>query len=197
MISEKAPPIFLFYLDELLPAEDQEELYRINAKGALTADDPDLLKMQKILAKSQTLSQGTPIPVPLVGDLIGMIPEGYKQTVRKSVDIIKDVPVVKGNVNSVTITLKSSSTDFVNAIMGVANYLFSQDDALPRVCFFSPEVVVIGGIMLNMTKSTKTDSTEQIISIELQKGDKSFFERFHTLTKKQGVKYENTVDVHT
>lgn len=197
MISEKAPPIFLFYLDDLLSAEDQEELYRINAKGTLTANDPDFLKMQNILAKSQELSKGTPIPVPLVGDLIGMIPDGYKQTVRKSVDIIKGVPVVKGNVNSATITLKSSSTDFVNAIMGVANYLFSQDDALPRVCFFSPEVVVIGGIMLNMTKSTKTDSTEQVISIELQRGDKQFFTRFHTLSKKIGVVWDNTVDVIT
>ncbi|TVO35087.1 hypothetical protein [Vibrio algivorus] len=195
MISEKAPPIFLFYLDEMLSSKDQEELYRINAMGNPTPDD--LLDMSNIIAKSRDLSKGTPIPVPLVGDLIGMIPDGYKQSVVKSVDMVKGIPVLKGNVNSSTITLKSSSTDFVNAMMGVANYLFSQDDALPRVCFFSPELVVIGGVMLNMTKATKTDSTEQVISIELQRGDKQFFTRFHTLSKKAAEIWDITVNTIT
>lgn len=195
MISEKAPPIFLFYLDELLSTADQEELYRINAEGNPSPDD--LLKMTNIVSKARDLSKGTPIPVPLIGDLIGMIPDGYKQSMVKTVDIVKNIPVLKGNVNSVTITLKSSSSDFVNAIMGVANYLFSKDDALPRVCFFSPEVVVIGGVMLNMTKATKVDSREQVISIELQRGDKQFFTRFHTISKKVGEIWDNTVNVIT
>lgn len=195
MISEKAPPIFLFYLDDLLSAEDQEELYRINAEGSPSSED--LLKMSNIVDKSKNLSKGAPIPVPLVGDIIGMIPDGYKQSVVKSFDIVKGTPVLKGNVNSVTITLKSSSSDFVNAIMGIANYLFAKDDALPRVCFFSPEVVVIGGVMLNMTKATKADSNEQVISIELQRGDKQFFTRFHTLSKKAAAIWDITVNTIT
>lgn len=195
MISEKAPPIFLFYLDEMLSADEQEELYRINAEGSPSAED--LVKMQSLIEKSQNLSKGNPTPVPLIGDLIGMIPDGYKQSVLKSVDMVKGTPVLKGNLNSVTITLKSSSSDFVNVLMGIGNYLFSQDDALPRVCFFSPEVVVIGGVMLNMTKATKIDSSEQVISIELQRGDKQFFTRFHTISKKVAEIWDVTIDTIT
>lgn len=177
MITEKAPPIFLFYLDEMLTQDEQKRLYELNAKGDL--DDSQILEMSELVDKYKSLSKGNPIPVPLIGDLIGMIPDGYKQSMIKTIDMIQNVPTVKGNINSSTITLKSGSNDFINAIMGVANYLFSQNDSLPRVCFFSAEMVVIGGVLLNMTKATRLDSKEQVITMEIQKGDKSFFERFH------------------
>ncbi|MGM3015960.1 hypothetical protein, partial [Bacillus cereus group sp. BC329] len=61
----------------------------------------------------------TPIPIPIIGDLIGMIPDGYKQSVVKSIDVAGGTPVLKGNINTSTITLRSSSSDFINAMIGL------------------------------------------------------------------------------
>ncbi|EKL9959436.1 hypothetical protein PTB57_001486 [Vibrio parahaemolyticus] len=39
MISEKAPPLFLIYLDDTLSSEEQKELLELDAKADLTKDD--------------------------------------------------------------------------------------------------------------------------------------------------------------
>ncbi|TON88266.1 hypothetical protein CGH50_18470, partial [Vibrio parahaemolyticus] len=106
-------------------------------------------------------------------DLIGMIPDGYKQSVVKSIDVAGGTPVLKGNINTSTITLRSSSSDFINAMIGLASWLFQKQDSLPRVSFFSPEMVIIGGTLLNMTLATKSDTTEKVLTFEMQKGDTS------------------------
>ncbi|MDF4766966.1 hypothetical protein P3557_27520, partial [Vibrio parahaemolyticus] len=82
-------------------------------------------------------------------------------------------PVLKGNINTSTITLRSSSSDFINAMIGLASWLFQKQDSLPRVSFFSPEMVIIGGTLLNMTLATKSDTTEKVLTFEMQKGDTS------------------------
>lgn len=171
MITENAPPIFLFYMDETLSEEERKELLELNAKAKL--EPAELERIDTLTNQYYDLRATTPIPVPVVGELIGMIPEGYKQSMVKSMDMAGGVPVLKGNVNTATVTLKSSSNDFINAMMGIASWFFAKDDALPRVCFFSPEMVIIGGALLNMTRANKADSTEQVLTLEMQKGDKS------------------------
>lgn len=171
MITENAPPIFLFYMDETLSVEERKELLELNAKAKLEPEEIE--RIDTLTSKYYDLRSTTPIPVPVVGELIGMIPEGYKQSMVKSIDMAGGVPVLKGNVNTATVTLKSSSNDFINAMMGIASWFFAKDDALPRVCFFSPEMVIIGGTLLNMTRANKADSTEQVLTLEMQKGDKS------------------------
>ncbi|MBD0785774.1 hypothetical protein HUO09_05435 [Vibrio sp. Y2-5] len=171
MITENAPPIFLFYMDETLSEAERKELLELNAKAKL--EPAELERIDTLTNQYYDLRSTTPIPVPVVGELIGMIPEGYKQSMVKSIDMAGGVPVLKGNVNTATVTLKSSSNDFINAMMGIASWFFAKDDALPRVCFFSPEMVIIGGTLLNMTRANKADSTEQVLTLEMQKGDKS------------------------
>ncbi|EIO4562499.1 hypothetical protein LQM11_003079 [Vibrio parahaemolyticus] len=173
MITQKAPPIFLFYLDNTLSDTELKDLKELNAKAAPSKED--LARIEKLEAQYNNLRDSTPIPVPIVGDLIGMIPEGYKQSVMKSMDIVGSTPVLKGNLNTATVTLKSGSNDFINALVGLAAYLFNKQDQLHRVCFFSPEMVIIGGVLLNMAVSTKSDTTEKVIQLEIQKGDASLF----------------------
>ncbi|WP_180919562.1 hypothetical protein, partial [Vibrio parahaemolyticus] len=149
MISEKAPPLFLIYLDDTLSSEEQKELLELDAKADLTKDDQARIKV--LTEEYQDLRKTTPIPIPIIGDLIGMIPDGYKQSVVKSIDVAGGTPVLKGNINTSTITLRSSSSDFITAMIGLASWLFQKQDSLPRVSFFSPEMVIIGGTLLNMT----------------------------------------------
>ncbi len=171
MITENAPPIFLFYMDETLSESERKELLELNAKAKLEPEEIE--RIDTLTNQYYDLRSTTPIPVPVVGELIGMIPEGYKQSMVKSIDIAGGIPVLKGNVNTATVTLNSSSNDFINTMMGIASWFFAKDDALPRVCFFSPEMVIIGGTLLNMTRANKADSTEQVLTMEMQKGDKS------------------------
>ncbi|CAH1521268.1 conserved hypothetical protein [Vibrio owensii] len=171
MITGKAPPLFLFYLDDTLSESEQKQLLELNAKADLTPADQAAI--EALTEKQNDLRSTTPIPVPLIGDLIGMIPDGYKQSVVKSIDVVADTPVLKGNLNTSTITLRTGSNDFINALIGLASWLFQKQDTLGRVSFFSPEMVVIGGTLLNMTLATKADTTEKVLTFEMQKGDSS------------------------
>lgn len=173
MITQKAPPLFLFYLDDTLSELERKELAQLDAKA--DQGDADKARVKTLTKKYYDLRSTTPVPVPIIGDLIGMIPEGYKQAVVKSIDVAGGVPILKGNVNTSTVTLRSSSNDFINAMLGFASWLFQKQDALPRVSFFSPEMVIIGGTLLNMTVATKADTTEKVITLEMQKGDPSLF----------------------
>ncbi|EIO4560660.1 hypothetical protein LQM11_001216 [Vibrio parahaemolyticus] len=171
MITQKAPPLFLIYLDDTLSESEQKQLYELNAKADYTPEDDAIIK--SLTEKSEDLRSTTPIPIPIIGDLIGMIPDGYKQAVVKGIDMAGDTPILKGNVNTSTITLRSGSNDFINAMIGLASWLFQKQDSLPRISFFSPEMVVIGGRLLNMSVATKADTTEKVLVFEMQKGDSS------------------------
>ncbi|ENP0841194.1 hypothetical protein ACCI44_003633 [Vibrio parahaemolyticus] len=171
MITQKAPPLFLLYLDETLSEDEQKELAELNAKAGPTKED--YARIKELTEEYQDLRKTTPIPIPIIGDLIGMIPDGYKQAVVKGIDMAGDTPILKGNVNTSTITLRSGSNDFINAMIGLASWLFQKQDSLPRISFFSPEMVVIGGRLLNMSVATKADTTEKVLVFEMQKGDSS------------------------
>lgn len=171
MITQKAPPLFLIYLDDTLSESEQKQLYELNAKADCTSEDKAIIKA--LTEKYNDLRSTTPIPIPVIGDLIGMIPDGYKQAVVKGIDMAGSVPVLKGNINTSTITLRSGSNDFINAMIGLASYLFQKQDSLPRISFFSPEMVIIGGRLLNMNIAAKSDTTEKVLVFELQKGDSS------------------------
>ncbi len=171
MITKNAPPLFLFYLDDTLSESEQKQLSNLTAKADATEVDRKLIST--LVEKSKDLRSTTPVPVPIMGNMIGMIPEGYKQSVVKGIDVAGGVPILKGNINTATVNIKSGSNDFINTLIGLGAWLFEKQDSLPRVSFFSPEMVVIGGTMLNMSVATKSDTTEKIIIIELQKGDSS------------------------
>ncbi|MGD1335036.1 hypothetical protein ACP6H1_21715 [Vibrio harveyi] len=171
MISEKAPPLFLIYLDDTLSEAEQRELAELDAKAELVGEDK--ARIEELTKKYENLRDTTPIAVPLIGDLLGAIPDGYKQSTVKSIDMAGGAPIIKGNINTSTITLRTGSSDFINAMIGLVNWLFQKQDALPRISFFSPEMVVIGGRLLNMTTATKSDTTEKVLNFELQKGDSS------------------------
>lgn len=171
MITQKAPPLFLLYLDETLSEDKQKELAELNAKA--DPGDEGFARIKTLTEEYKDLRKTTPIPIPIIGDLIGMIPDGYKQAVVKGIDMAGDVPILKGNINTSTITLRSGSNDFINAMIGLASWLFQKQDSLPRISFFSPEMVVIGGRLLNMSVATKADTTEKVLVFEMQKGDSS------------------------
>ncbi|EHJ9984132.1 hypothetical protein KUK83_003329 [Vibrio parahaemolyticus] len=175
MITQKAPPLFLLYLDETLSEDKQKELAELNAKAGVTKEDRARIK--ELTEEYQDLRKTTPIPIPIIGELIGMIPDGYKQAVVKSIDMAGDAPILKGNINTSTITLRSGSNDFINAMIGLASWLFQKQDSLPRISFFSPEMVIIGGRLLNMSVATKADTTEKVLVFEMQKGDSSFLKK--------------------
>ncbi|EGQ8054275.1 hypothetical protein HPX47_001634 [Vibrio alginolyticus] len=193
MISEKAPPLFLIYLDDTLSSEEQKELLELDGKAGITKEDN--ARITTLTEKSQNLRSTTPIPIPIIGDLIGMIPDGYKQSVVKSIDVAGGTPVLKGNINTSTITLRSSSNDFINAMIGLASWLFQKQDSLPRVSFFSPEMVIIGGTLLNMTLATKSDTTEKVLTFEMQKGDASIIG--NSSSQNQVTNIPKTVEVIT
>ncbi|EPS5918254.1 TPA: hypothetical protein ACPVXI_001951 [Vibrio parahaemolyticus] len=193
MISEKAPPLFLIYLDDTLSSEEQKELLELDGKAGITKEDN--ARITTLTEKSQNLRNTTPIPIPIIGDLIGMIPDGYKQSVVKSIDVAGGTPVLKGNINTSTITLRSSSNDFINAMIGLASWLFQKQDSLPRVSFFSPEMVIIGGTLLNMTLATKSDTTEKVLTFEMQKGDASIIG--NSSSQNQVTNIPKTVEVIT
>ncbi|MGD1455295.1 hypothetical protein [Vibrio harveyi] len=171
MITELAPPLFLIYLDDTLSEDEQKQLAELNAKADLTPTDQATIKT--LTEKYEDLRTTTPIAIPLIGDVIGMIPDGYKQSVVKGIDVAGGVPILKNNLNTSTVTLRSSSNDFINSMLGVGSWLFQREDALPRISFFSPEMVIIGGRLINMTLATKADTTEKVITFEMQKGDSS------------------------
>ncbi|EID0698877.1 hypothetical protein L5186_002713 [Vibrio parahaemolyticus] len=175
MITQKAPPLFLLYLDETLSEDKQKELAELNAKAGVTKED--MARIKELTEEYQDLRKTTPIPIPIIGELIGMIPDGYKQAVVKSIDMAGDAPILKGNINTSTITLRSGSNDFINAMIGLASWLFQKQDSLPRISFFSPEMVIIGGRLLNMSVATKADTTEKVLVFEMQKGDGSFLKK--------------------
>ncbi|MCD1413731.1 hypothetical protein IOC51_06735 [Vibrio parahaemolyticus] len=193
MISEKAPPLFLIYLDDTLSSEEQKELLELDGKADITKEDN--ARITTLTEKSQNLRNTTPIPIPIIGDLIGMIPDGYKQSVVKSIDVAGGTPVLKGNINTSTITLRSSSNDFINAMIGLASWLFQKQDSLPRVSFFSPEMVIIGGTLLNMALATKSDTTEKVLTFEMQKGDASIIG--NSSSQNQVTNIPKTVEVIT
>ncbi|EHR0247438.1 hypothetical protein KS665_003660 [Vibrio parahaemolyticus] len=193
MISEKAPPLFLIYLDDTLSSEEQKELLELDGKADITKEDN--ARITTLTEKSKNLRNTTPIPIPIIGDLIGMIPDGYKQSVVKSIDVAGGTPVLKGNINTSTITLRSSSNDFINAMIGLASWLFQKQDSLPRVSFFSPEMVIIGGTLLNMTLATKSDTTEKVLTFEMQKGDASIMG--NSSSQNQVTNIPKTVEVIT
>ena len=58
----------------------------------------------------------------------------------------------------------------VNMLLSLADTLFTKKDSFPRIHFFSKEITVIGGTLLSMTRSISMNTTEQIITLQLQKG---------------------------
>ncbi|MFV0448064.1 MAG: hypothetical protein ACK5MF_06335 [Vibrio sp.] len=173
---KKAPPVFVFYLDRTLSDEETQKLMELKVKA--DPSDEEKATIAELTEKLHDLRSTTPIPVPLVGDLIGAIPDGYKQGMVKSIDVIGDGEIVlKGNVNSVTITLKTSDSTFINALFGFASLMFSRKDALPRVSFFSKEMVIIGGTLINMAKASKADTTEQVITLEMQRKERALVKK--------------------
>ncbi|HHY0466030.1 TPA: hypothetical protein ACVU43_003013 [Vibrio parahaemolyticus] len=193
MITEKAPPLFLFYLDETISDDSRKTLLELEGKAELSPEDN--AKIAEITAEYKNLRKTTPIPVPIVGDLIGMIPDGYSQTMTKGVDIVKGVPVLKNNLNALTVTLKTSGNDFVNALLGVAGYLFDKEDSLPRISFFSPQAVIIGGTLLNMSRYSNSDTSEQVLSFEIQKGNGSHFKKTTEAKEKECEVIEDTSNI--
>lgn len=173
MITENAPPLFLFYLDDTLSSEEEKELKELMGKAEMSSEDK--ARIELLSDKYKDLSKTTPIPVPIMGSLVNMIPDGFEHSVVKNMDIVGSTAVLKGSLNSAKIAIKCSSGTFINTIIGLASWLFAKEDSSYRVSFFSPELVVIGGTLINATVLTKADTTEKIVALEIQKNDSGQF----------------------
>lgn len=175
MILEKAPPLLVFTLDQALEPEKRKKFEKLCAMEKMTADETE--EYIKLLGQKNEASKGFKfknwVPIPIHADIIDAQPTGYQTTTVKRIKMVSGEPVLAGTVNSVTINIKTNSGMLINVLLALADYMFALEDSFPRIHFFSPKAIVIGGCLLSMTRQVQENTTEQIITLEIQKGNKS------------------------
>ncbi|UKA23390.1 hypothetical protein IHC92_20780 [Photobacterium damselae subsp. damselae] len=175
MILEKVPPLLVFTLDRALDSEQQNKLEKLEALETLTAEQTD--EYIELMYERDEASKGFKfknwVPIPIHADIIDAQPTGYQTTTVKRIKMVSGEPVLTGTVNSVTINIKTNSGMLINALLALADYMFALEDSFPRIHFFSPKAVVIGGCLLSMTRQVQENTTEQIVTLEIQKGTES------------------------
>lgn len=169
MILEKAPPVLLFSLERSLSIEDTKRMAELEAKSELTSDDK---KEKEALYKKQFVNREifSWIPIPLETAIVPVIPQSYKTTSIKKIDMYKNVAYLRQSMNTETITFISSSNIFINALIFALDFMFQNANAFPSIKYFSNDMIVLNGRLVNFSHSKNTNGDEQAISIEIQKG---------------------------
>lgn len=193
MITENAPAMLLIQLSQGLTPSEEEELRDLRAQTPQTKEEAEQVKADieaLIVKQSQPMNSTTFegwIPITLTGsEIVPFLPDGYQSTVMKRIETIGADVVTSKTLSTSTINIKTGSSDLINSIVNACQFLYSLDDAMPRLAFFSPELVVTSGIFLSMSRSVGIGTTtEQIISIQIQNGDPSEPIRVQTAAKKE------------
>lgn len=173
MITENAPPVMLLWLDEVLSDAERKRVKEIKAtapkdKSEALALEQELKAFEKKLTE---LRAGAPVPLVFDGVILGALPDGYQRISTKTIEMIGDEVTSAKTLNSATINFRVTGDDFVNLALGLFERLFLLDDSLPRIDFYSPQLIFEAATLLNYSRYSRADTNEQIISIEVQKGD--------------------------
>ncbi|PSV50039.1 hypothetical protein [Photobacterium indicum] len=173
MIVDKVPPILVFTLDQGMNTDDKKRLSDLTALEDMTEEQQD--EYAYLLSYSDSIDKGFVlenwIPIPIDADILGAQPDGYQTATTKKIQMVGNDPVLTGTSNSVTINIKTNSTILINTLLAFADYMFALNDSYPRMRYFSRDVVVLGGRLLSLSRSVNADTTEQIITLKIQKGD--------------------------
>lgn len=168
-----APPVLIFSLDTALSEQETEELAKIEALERKSNEDAS--RWVELKKKIQNYYDGDGflnwIPIVIDADISQIAPSGFEQETQKKIKIVSSKPVLTGTMNTVTIHLTTNNGILVNALIGFADFLFKMEDSFPRIHFISKEVVAIGCSLVSMTRSVSSDTTQQLITLQLQKGN--------------------------
>lgn len=171
MIDMNAPPVLLFSLDEPNKS-DENELSELEALPS--KNEEQLSKYEELKSKVKNFVDNGGllnwVPIIIDADISQTAPNGYDTATTKTIQIVGGVPLLTASANTTTIRLKTNNGMLVNMLLSLADMLFSKKDSFPRIHFFSKEIFVIGGTLLSMTRSISMNTTEQIITLQLQKG---------------------------
>lgn len=169
MILEKAPPVLLFSLDKAQTNRDKVRLLQLEAQTTLTADEvKEKNELKKKAAKE--VEKHAWIPIPLETVIVPAIPQSYKTTSIKKIEMYQDIPYLRQSMNTETIAFISSSNIFINALIFALDFMFQNSNAFPSIKYFSSDMIIINGRLVNFSHSKNTNGDEQAISIEVQKG---------------------------
>lgn len=170
MIVPSAPPVLLFSLERAISEDEVKELATLTASHGLT--EKQIERKNKILEKkyvNSPLLSWIPIPVGTV--ITPFVPDSYKTTTIKRIEMAGSVPILRQSMNTETITFTSSSSIFINAMIFALDFMFQKANSFPSIKYFSNDMIILNGHLLNFTHSKKESSTQQMISIEIQKGN--------------------------
>lgn len=178
IITDNAPAVLLLNLAEGLTEEEKEALATEQAKTPKNDEDKQAIEkkindlIKKRSAPNETKGFSGWIPVPLLGsEIIPFLPESYNASVVKRIETVGGDVVMSSSMATSTINIKTKSNDLVNTIINACQLIYSMDDSFARIAFFSPELIVNGGVFVSMVRSVNLGQTEeQIISITVQNG---------------------------
>ncbi|CAH9011787.1 conserved hypothetical protein [Vibrio phage 236O40-1] len=171
-------PILLVGMTDILSSAEERALKQLSALSA--PDDATKAQIEALKAKSMatgSLASLARMPIIFDGDIIPAHIEGFSTSMVKQLSVFEDKNVVDQASNTVTINIKTSRTEknsiFSELLFSVADIIFSKSNTLPSVSYFGGSVVIPNGYLVRLSRSGKSDSSEEIIGLEIAK-DLSF-----------------------
>lgn len=173
MITIDAPPVLIFSLDTALSEQETEELAKIEALERKSNEDAS--RWVELKKKIQNFYDGNGflnwIPIVIDADISQIAPSGFEQATQKKIKMVSGKPMLTETMNTVTIYLTTNNGMLVNALIGLADFLFNMEDSFPRIHFIGFPIVAIGCSLVSMTRSISSDTTKQLITLQLQKSN--------------------------
>lgn len=172
MIELNAPPVLLFSLDKPFSKEKLQELNGLEALSSKT--EKQLSKYEELKSEiSRFIDSGglrNWIPIVIDADISRLAPSGFQTATTKHVQIVGGKPLLTATSNSVVINIKTNDGSLVNFLLSLADILFSSNDHFPRIHFISKEIFAFNCQLISLSRSISTNTTEQVITLTMEKG---------------------------
>lgn len=167
-------PILLVGMIETLSSAEAKALKQLSALSA--PNDSQKITIENLKAKAlatNSLASLARLPIIFDGEIIPAHVEGFSTSMVKQLSVFESKNIVDQAANTITVNIKTSRTEknsiFSELLFSVADIIFSKSDSLPSVSYFGGSVVIPNGYLVRLTRSGKTNSSEEIIGLEIAK----------------------------
>lgn len=205
-ITGKYPILLVGLVDVLTPYESQilKQLSAMTTRGTMAPEDVATkealqTKAEALSSSSLSLSDLARLPIIFDGEIIPAVVSNYNTTMVKQISVFENANIVSNAANTVSISIRTSRSEannmFVDLLFSIADIIFSKSDIAPSVSYFGGSVVIPNGYLIRLTRSGKSDDSEEVITMEIAK-DLSFLFENETTISILGTSKQNAAPVN-
>lgn len=172
-IVDQAPDMFLISIDKM-------DMSKVDAKTQSELD--------KIMTKARAFYPFNWIPVPIDPRITQCQIASSSVNITNRVRVINNEAKVTGLDKNYRLTITATDSVLPWLLTSLLEQVWELNDSVPRVRFFSPDLIIMNGVLVSYTRSNSEDANVNSITITIQ-------ETKDAETASWGDKYAQTCEI--